>query len=351
MKAIKKVDGKYRKPGLRVETKIPLLVWVPILLILATPVILFSLKILEIQSGPAPELSLARKHSYKVIAVGDIACSADEANYNDGNGIVGACQQKAVGKAIEKEQADAVILLGDIQYPTGLFTDYERSFVPYWRSITSSIYAVAGNHDYGNGARTPSLDGYKQTFDTYFPNAVYEKEGKSYYNFNLAQWQFYVLESNCAYVGGCDNNSEQVKWLTSKVKSSQASCSIAMWHHPVFTSGEHRVGPDTSYGREFWRVLNDAHTDLILNGHDHDYERFAPQDINGVAQPDGIREFVSGTGGYSIRKMVQPIATNSEKQIDDQFGYLELELFPGHYTWKFKNVGGDVLDSGRDTCR
>ena len=348
---LQKINGKYRKPSLRANTKVPFLLWVPLLLILSAPLVAVSLRVKLLQSGPSPELTLARKHSYKVIAVGDIACGADELNYNDGNGIAGACQHKAVARAVAQEQADAVVLLGDIQYPTGLFTDYERSFVPHWRNVTAPIYVVAGNHDYGNGARTPTLDGYKQTFDTYFPNAVYEKEGKTYYDFNLGAWKLYVLDSNCAYVGGCETNSEQGRWLTSKVTATDNICSIAMWHHPVFTSGVHRVGPDTGYGKDFWRTLNDARSDVVLNGHDHNYERFAVQDVNGTASSNGMREFVSGTGGHSLRRVLQPLAPNSEKQIDDQFGYLALELFPGRYTWEFKNTIGDVLDSGEDTCR
>jgi predicted phosphodiesterase len=347
---IEKINGKYIKKRLTPESKVPLLLWLSIVLILACGVIFIGLKTSQIIDGPQPELTLARKHSYKIIAVGDIACSADEANFNDGKGLVDACHQKAVGKAIENEHADAVMLLGDIQYPTGLVTDYNRSFVPYWRGITIPIYSVPGNHDYGNATRTPSLDGYKQTFKTFFPSATYEKEGKGYYDFNIAEWQFYALDSNCDYVGGCGDGSDQLNWLTRKVTSSTAKCSIAMWHHPVFTSGEHNALPDITYGRDFWRTLQDAGTDIVLNGHDHDYERFIGQTADGVASDKGIREFVSGTGGYSLRAINEPYTANSEKRIDDQFGYLELELFPGHYTWQFKDVGGGVLDTGSGSC-
>jgi predicted phosphodiesterase len=340
---VAKTNGKYVKPRITATTKVPLFIWGSLVFTLALGVVFVAISTGRIQSGPAPELELARKHSYRVVAVGDIACSPNEINFNEGNGVVAGCQQKAVGRAIASEHADAVMLLGDIQYPTGEDADYTGSFVPYYRNILTPIYVVAGNHDYGNGARAPSLDGYKKAFDTYFPHATYQKEGKTYYDFNLGQWKFYVLDSNCAYVGGCEKGSEQADWLTSKVKVNQTKCSVAMWHHPVYTSGQHRNPPDTNYGREFWSILADSGNDLVLNGHDHDYERFAP--VN------GMREFVAGTGGYSVRKIGAPYADGSEKRIDDQFGYLYLELFPGRYTWQFKTVTGEVLDEGTDECR
>jgi hypothetical protein len=347
---LQKINGKYVKPGLKPDTKVPFFLWGSVVFVLALGVAFFALRVMQIQSGPLPETTLIRKHSYKVIAVGDIACSPSEPNFNDGNGIVDACQQKAVGRAIANEHADAVLLLGDIQYPTGEDADYNGSFVPFYRGIITPIYSVAGDNDYGNALRTASLNGYKKAFDTYFPRATYKRQGRTYFDFNLGPWQLYALDSNCSNVGGCGKGSDQLNWLTSKVKESPSECSIAMWHHPVYTSGEYRNPPDTTFGQEFWNVLAGSGTDIVLNGHDHDYERFAPRNADGKLTDSGTREFVSGTGGHGLRKVTSPYVNGSEKLIDDQFGYLYLELFPGHYTWQFKTVIGEVLDSGTGSC-
>lgn len=347
---LQKTNGKYMKPGLRWNTNLPALVWIVPLSGIFTLTTALALRTAQLQSGPQPELSVIRKHSYKVIAVGDIACAPNESNFNEGNGIVGACQQKAVGRAVENEKADAVLLLGDIQYTTGLLADFNLSFVPYWREVKSPIYVAAGNHDYGNGVREANLKDYGLAFDTYFPQATYQKAGKTYYDFNLGPWQFYVLDSNCTYVGGCDVDSPQLNWLTGKANNTSNLCSVAMWHHPLFTSGPHRLDTDIADRKQFWDVLQSANTDIVLNGHDHNYERFAPQSSEGQPDTKGIREFVSGAGGYSLRKMLQPIQNNSEKQIDDSFGYLVLDLSPGYYSWEFKNIDGMVLDNGTDVC-
>lgn len=347
-KAYIKVDGLYRKPRLTAQTKVPFLIWLPLLLIIMTALVALSLRTIILQNEPGPTLLLARKHSWKVVAVGDLACEPTNANYNDGNGIVDGCKQKSVGLALEREKVDAVVLLGDLQYQTGKYEDFERSFVPYFRDVKAPIYTVAGNHDYGNGSvGGGDLSGYEKAFDLYFPQATYQKEEKPYYEFNLGPWQFYALDSNCEYVGGCDKDSEQYRWLTSKVSQGSPGspvCSIGLWHHPVYTSGVHKDPADTSRARAFFDLLDESGTDIVLNGHDHHYERISPGD-------SGIRQFISGAGGYSLRKVSAPFAEGQEKVIDDQFGYLYLELFPGRYEWAYKDVYGNVLDSGMDGCR
>jgi hypothetical protein len=347
---IEKVNGIYRKPRLTAKSKVPLLVWLPLLLTIASILALLSLRTIVIQNEPSPTLDVARKHSWKVIAVGDLACEPSNLNFNDGSGVVAGCGQRAVGQAMEREDADAVLLLGDIQYQTGKFEDFERSYVPYFRDVKVPTYSVAGNHDYGNGTVPGGdLSGYKKAFDLYFPQVTYQKEGKTYYDFNLGPWKIYALDSNCEYVGGCGKESEQYKWLTSTAKTDSV-CSIGFWHHPVFTSGIHKDVADTSRAKDFWEVLQFAGTDIVLNGHDHHYERFAPKLADGTLAADGMREFISGAGGYSLRKVSEPFPTGQEKVIDNAFGYLYLELYPGRYEWSYKNVDGEILDSGKDTC-
>lgn len=348
---IEKVNGLYRKPRLTAISRVPLLVWLPLLLVLAATLVWLSLRTAMIEDGSLPMNDLARKHSWRVVAVGDIACGPDDINFNSGDGIVGACQQKAVGKAIEDEHADAVLLLGDIQYVTGKFEDFEKSFVPYFRDIKVPIYVAAGNHDYGQRTvPTGDLSGYKKAFDQYFPGATYQKDGKTYYDFNIGPWMFYALDSNCEYIGGCDENSDQLNWLSAKLSDDSSVCSIGFWHHPLFTSGVHKDEESTSRGMPFWDVLQPSGVDIVLNGHDHHYERFASKLSDGTVSKNGIRVFISGAGGYSLRKVSAPFPSGQEKVIDDQFGYLYLELFPDRYEWQFKNTSGDVLDSGSDEC-
>jgi hypothetical protein len=282
-----------------------------------------------------------------VAALGDIACSVDDPDYNGGEGLVDACQTKLVGEALERENLDAVLLLGDAQYPTGAFEDFEKSFLPYFREINAPMYITPGNHDYGLG----SLAGYSKGFDQYLPNVTYEKEGKSYYDFNLGSWQLYALDSNCQYVGGCGYGTDQHNWLTSKVNKSTVVCSIAFWHDPLFSSSARNTGANNADLQPFWSTLSAGHTDIILNANDHHYERLAPKLADGTVSTDGIRQFIVGTGGYGLRRATGPAPSGREKLIDNQFGYLYLELYPGRYEWQYKTVDGAILDKGGDSCR
>lgn len=139
-KAYKKVDGLYRKPRLTANTKVPFLIWLPVILIIVTVLIILSLRTVILQNEPGPTLSLARKHSWKVVAVGDLACDTANTNYNDGNGIIDGCKQKFVGRALEREKVDAVLLLGDLQYQTGSFEEFE------WSCAVFSLYKSTNLH-------------------------------------------------------------------------------------------------------------------------------------------------------------------------------------------------------------
>lgn len=153
------------------------------------------------------------------------------------------------------------------------------------------------------------------------------------YDFNLGPWQLYALDSNCEYVGGCAEGSEQYKWLTSKVNETSPVCSIGFWHHPVYTSGVHKDVVDTSRARAILNLLDDTGVDIVLNGHDHHYERITPGE-------SGLRQFISGAGGYSLRKVSEPFALGQEKVIDDQFGYLYQNFFRGHMNGRIRMCMG-----------
>jgi acid phosphatase type 7 len=307
-------------------------------LVLAAVVVWISLA--QVFEGQILSSNPARKHFWKVVAVGDIACDPAHPSFNDGNGTVDECQQKAVGRAIEQENADAVLLLGDIQYDKGEAGNFEKSFVPYWRDIKSKMYVAAGNHDYGLG----NLDGYQATFDTFFPNAIYQKNNLTYYSFKLGSWNLYALDSNCSIVP-CAVGSAQNTWLKSNLEvGSSAKCSAAFWHHPTRTSGIHRADAGIVDVAAFDSLLDQSANDLVINGHDHHYERFAPN-------PNGSRQFISGVGGRSLRRVLSPLADDSENVVDNAFGYTVLRLYPSRYEWQFKSTKGEVLDSGKDFCR
>ena len=338
---IKKINGKYIKPGLRADTKVPLLAWLPIVLALSAVLLLLSMHTMLLIDQSAPLLTLSRKHAYRVAVTGDIACGPKDENFNEGNGIVDACRQKDVGRAVEIEHSDALFLLGDLQYPSGEFSDFERSFVPFWRDIRKPIYSVPGNHDYGQGGVAPGdISDYHKALDTFFPESVHSSaSGQSYYSFNLGQWEVYALDSNCEYIGGCGENSPQYEWLKDKLESSRASCSIALWHHPVRTSGIHNTPEDTARMTPIRTLLVSNTIEMILTAHDHHYERFEGE----------VNEFVVGTGGHSLRKVMKT-DDESSKLIDSSFGYLYLTLYPSRYNWQFKTPIGEVLDAGSGVC-
>jgi hypothetical protein len=152
----------------------------------------------------------------------------------------------------------------------------------------------------------------------------------------------------CGKIGGCSASSPQAQWLRGDLVANPSLCTLAYWHHPVFTSGEH--GNDPSM-RPAFQILYDSNADLVINGHDHDYERFAPQTPSGTADPArGIREIVVGTGGAKLRPFAT-IRPNSEVRDANTWGVLKLTLNPDSYSWQFVPVAGQTFsDSGTTSC-
>lgn len=343
---LKKINGLYHKPRFR-EIRVPFVISFALIAAGVACIVFIMVQSTFLKMPVLNTDSVIRKHFFTVIAVGDLACAPDDINYNEASGVAGACQMPKVADAIAREQADAVLLLGDIQYDKGIFEDFQKSFVPYFRKVTARIYPVPGNHDYGLG----SIDGYTRAFKAYFPNAyVDDTDTPGYYNFRLGtSWQLIGLNSNCEYIGGCGVDSKEYNWLKQQLDVDPAPCTVAFWHHPVFTSGVHQEQDSTSRGSDFWNLLSTANSELILNGHDHDYERFAPQLPDGKLSSTGIREFVVGTGGAELR----PLTTqqlNSEKSVSGEFGYLKLKLYPARYEWQYKSIDDNVLDYGSSAC-
>jgi len=232
-----------------------------------------------------------------------------------------------------------VVTLGDNAYESGTAQEYAACYDPSWGRQRARTKPAAGNHDYA----TPNGSG----LFGYFGSAAGEI-GKGYYSYDLGSWHVIALNSNCAAIGGCGPGSPQEQWLRADLAASSARCTVAYWHHPRFSSGIHGSLPDTD---AFWRDLYAAGADVVLVGHDHDYERFAPQDPNAVADPArGIREFVVGTGGAPLRPVLRN-AANSELVRDDTQGVLKLSLYEDRYEWEFIPVAGKTFsDRGTSPC-
>ena len=274
----------------------------------------------------------------KVVAVGDIACDPADANYNGGAGTATACRMRATSDLALALDPDAVLLLGDNQYENGALAKYQASYDPSWGRLKAITYPVPGNHEY----LTAGAAGYYAYF-----GAAAADPAQGWYSFDLGGWHIVALNSNCAGVGGCGPDSPQGQWLAADLAAHPGVCTLAYWHHPRFSSGPHG---DDATSAPFWDALYAAGADLVLVGHDHGYERFAPQTPAGAADPGrGIRQFVVGTGGKNLTGVVA-VKANSEVRRYDTFGVLELTLHPNGYEWSFAPAGGTFTDSGVGLC-
>jgi hypothetical protein len=231
-----------------------------------------------------------------------------------------------------------VFTLGDNAYERGTIDEYQRCYDPTWGRQLARTKPVPGNHEY----ETRNAAGYFAYF-----GATAGDPSEGWYAYDAGAWRVYVLNSNCADVGGCDEGSAQERWLRADLANNPRKCVLAMWHHPLYSSGEH--GND-SITRPLWQVLYDAGADLILNGHDHIYERFAPQAPDGRIDAErGIVEMVVGTGGRSHYDF-RTIRPNSLVRDNTTFGVLRLLLSSGGWSFEFLPAGGSFTDAGSGTC-
>ena len=233
---------------------------------------------------------------------------------------------------IDQIAPSRVLTLGDNAYPDGASSDYASYYAPNWGRQKSNTSPAPGNHDYHTSAGA----GYFGYFGSQAPGP--------YYSYDVGSWHLISLNGEIGVSAG----SAQETWLKSDLAAHPAQCILAYWHEPRFSSGaEH--GSDSSFD-PFWRDLYAAGADIVLNGHDHDYERFAPQNPSGAADSKGIREFVVGTGGVSHYTFGAPVA-NSEVRDNTSFGVLKLTLHAQSYDWQFVPVpGASFTDSGSTAC-
>jgi hypothetical protein len=232
--------------------------------------------------------------------------------------------------------AGTVFTAGDNVYNSGTATEFATCYDPTWGRHKARTKPTAGNHDYS----TSGASGYYGYF-----GAAAGDPTKGYYSYDLGAWHIIVLNSNLSMSSG----SAQEVWLKADLAASTLTCTLAIWHHPRFSSGTSH-GSD-SRSQTVWDDLYNAGADVVIVGHEHNYERFAPQTGSGVADPArGLREFVVGTGGESHYSFGTPIA-NSEVRNNTAFGVLKLTLSAGVYTWQFVPVAGQTFtDSGSGSC-
>jgi hypothetical protein len=231
-----------------------------------------------------------------------------------------------------------VFTAGDNAYPSGTASDFSNYYQPTWGRHKARTKPSVGNHEY----YTSGASGYFNYF-----GAAAGSPSKGYYSYDLGTWHIVVLNSVCEKVGGCGASSPMISWLKQDLAASSKPCILAYWHHPLFSSGRH--GNNTKM-RPAWDVLYAGRADVVLNGHDHDYERFHRQRPDGVASTSGIREFVVGTGGTGLYSW-GTTKPNSAVRNNSTHGVLKLALNSASYNWRFVPVAGKTFtDSGSTSC-
>lgn len=291
------------------------------------PTVLLALaaQVLAIMVLGALQATPASAQSQKVYVAGDIAdCSGRSnsvANFLDNN-------------------SGPFLAPGDLAYDNGSNADFANCYNPRFGVHKSRTFPAPGNHEYN----TPGAAGYFN----YFGSRV-GSQNRGWYETTINGWQVITLDSNCFLVGGCGAGSDQYQWLQSRLAARPNACRIAQWHHPRFTSSV--SNPDFTGINPLFQLLYQAGTDLVMQGHAHHYERFAPMNPSGAIDSNrGIRTFVVGTGG-AVQRGFGTAHLGSAVRRTGTFGLLELTLNQSSYSWQFRTTNGPAInDTGSDTC-
>ncbi len=298
--------------------------------------------------GPLRLSSVAGAADPVIAAAGDIACDPTNGNFNGGNGSSSSCRQRYTSDLLVSGGYVAVLPLGDNQYYCGGLAAFRQSYDLSWGRVKATTHPVVGNHEFltsGGTGCDPSNTGAAGYF-TYF-GAAAGQPGMGYYGFDIGAWHIVALNSNCSSAGGCGSGSPQYNWLKADLAAHPTACTLAYWHIPLYSSG----GRASSNMRTLWQLLYDNNADLVLEGHDHTYERFAPQNATaGLDTARGLRSFIVGTGGANHTSFTT-IAANSEVRDASTFGILAVTLHPTSYDWQFIHEAGKTFtDSGTAAC-
>lgn len=267
--------------------------------------------------------------SVTLYAAGDIAdCRTAKAAAG------GARTAALIAPLLERDRLARVLTLGDSTYPDGALSEFNDCYGPTWGRLKQVTHPAPGNHEY----RTPGAAGY---FDYFGAAAGPGRRG--YYRFQLGAWQVFSLNSFLEP----KEHAAQLAWLKQELADNRALCTLAYWHHPLFSSGEY----GSQRMRDAWDILYAANADLVLTGHDHLYERFAPQDGAGrLDRSKGITQFVVGTGGAELLPIKEKLPNSAASQTM-QFGVLKLVLHATQFDWQFLSAdSSSAIDSGKQDC-
>ncbi len=276
--------------------------------------------------GSGSQVAAGDTSAVQVLAVGDIA----------------SCDSRVDERvaAVVAERAGRVALLGDTVYDKGSPWEFANCFDPAWGPMFKRLRPSPGNHEY----YTPDAAGYFGYF-----GAKAGAADSGWYAYDLGtSWRAIALNSNCAAVGGCTADSRQGKWLASQLDAAGDRHVLAYWHVPRYSSGHH--GSSLTM-KPFFRMLYRARAAIVLNGHDHMYERFAPQNASGDRRRAGVQQFTVGTGGRSLYKYGRSPLPNTQVRDNTTYGVLRLRLRADGYKWRFVAVDGSAVDEGRGRCR
>jgi acid phosphatase type 7 len=289
-------------------------------------------------ASPAPIVALSG--ASVMIGVGDIASCSSRLSIGTARLVDSVLRADSVAKV-----DNAVFTLGDNVYTSGTTAQFDECFTPTWgdprKRILKSLHPSPGNHEY----YTPNADPYYK----YFGPAA-GVVGKGYYSYDVGTWHVVVVNSEIIVnpIFSDSARREQMAWVEQDLKAHKKLCTIAYWHHPRFSSGWH--GSDRKLG-PMWELLYANDVDLVLAGHDHDYERFRPMTPAGVADTaKGITEIVAGTGGEELRGFNDTVNPNSLYRIEGRAGVLLLTLGAAEYRSAFIEIGGRVWDQSGGKC-
>ncbi len=288
--------------------------------------------------GPEPVLT--------VVAAGDMACDETDPSYGGGSGVGDECRAQAVSDLAIALEPDALLGLGDYQYELPTSAAYRSAYGSSWGRLHDVTVPARGNQEY----KVHDAN----TFTDYFGDLSGDPAG--YWSKDLGSWHVVVLDSNCTTVlGGCAQGSAQQQWLEHDLSTHDQVCTVALMHHPRWSSG---IAGDNQSVDPLWRTLAQGGVDLLLSGHEADYERFPAMDVSGADDPHGLTELVVGVGGQAHyrpdvggaawRKRV--VAHRSDYVDYDHHGFLELELGPTGWRTRFHPLGAETTDATRGEC-
>jgi hypothetical protein len=271
--------------------------------------------------GALPSVRSAPPRPMLVTAAGDI-CGLSPATCSPTADLIG------------RIAPDIALTLGDNQYEEGTLAQYLAGYDGAWGAFKEITYPVAGNHEW----KTPAAQGYLDYFGTQ----------DYWYTRSFGDWRFFALDGTCEANGGCAPGDPQHEWLAEQLAARSDRCILAYWHQPRFSSGT-KHGSDEDVA-PLWQLLDSAGADLVLNGHEHNYERFSAQDAQGVSTPEGMVAIVAGTGGngggsYPFGDAI----ANSQVRLNG-LGVVELQLGADGWVERFLRPSGEVVDQSSGTC-